>query len=88
MLFGMFNADLVVFGQYLAITKQKIEKMYIKEAEKTFFYFYKKRIRARGGSAKVEKTILDGNVINFAKVVKGGGGKTLIHQKWIICSLF
>ena len=41
-----------------------------------------------GGSAKVDKKFLNVNIINFAKVDKGGGGKTLIHQKWIICLFF
>ena len=45
--------------------------------------------KGRGGSAKVDKKFFNVNIINFAKVDKGGGrGKTPIHQKWIICRLF
>ena len=33
------------------------------------------------------KQILNVNIINFAKVDKGGG-KKLIHKKWIICRIF
>ena len=33
----------------------------------------------------MDKKILNVNLINFAKMDKGGDGKTLIHQKWIIC---
>ena len=36
----------------------------------------------------MDKKILSVNIINFAKVDKGGGGKTLIHQKWIISSFY
>ena len=31
------------------------------------------------GSPKVDKKFLNVNIINFAEVDKGGGGKTLIH---------
>ena len=39
------------------------------------------------GPAKVDKKFLNVNIINFAEVDKRGG-KTLIHQKWIICLFF
>ena len=46
-----------------------------------------KEIRARrvGGQQRWIKKFLNVNIINFAKVDKGGGGKSLIHQNWIIC---
>ena len=34
-----------------------------------------------GGSAKVDKHFLSVNIINFAKVDRGVGGKTLFPQK-------
>ena len=44
--------------------------------------------KGKGGSQIVDKKFLNMNIINFAKVDKGGGGKKLIHQKWIICRFF
>ena len=38
-----------------------------------------------GGSAEVDYKIPFFIIIYFAEVDKGGGVKTLIHQKWIIC---
>ena len=35
----------------------------------------------------MDKKFLYMNIINFAKVERGGG-KTLIHHKWIVCQVF
>ena len=41
-----------------------------------------------GGQQRWITKFISVNIINFAKVDKGGGGKTFIHQKWIICRVF
>ena len=69
-LFGIFNANLVVFSLYLAITKQKKSINILIKVDKS-----------KGGrSAKVDKkSSMQCQYPNFDKVDSGGGGKTPIY---------
>ena len=79
MLFGIFNAYLVVFSLYLAIIK--IEKKRKKQEKKLkkkkiLFFFYqsgKGHGGGRGGQQRWIKKILKVNINNFAEVDKWGG---------------
>jgi len=86
MLFFSFITYLVVFSLYLAITLRKNLKRLNRRRRKILLFFFIKVDKGDWGEMWI-KTGLNVNIINFAKVDKGGG-KTLILKMWIICHYF
>ena len=72
MLFGSFITYLVVFSLYLAITLRKNLKRLNRRRRKILLFFFIKVDKGDWGEMWI-KTGLNVNIINFAKVDKGGG---------------